>query len=170
MMDGEIDVGRLAQLIRLTETRGLTELIVEEHGCRYVVRGSGRVPAPADVRDRNGASDSEENRAGSPAEASEPDRSGWIAVAAPMVGVFFRSPAPGEPPYVSLGDPVEQGQIIGLIEAMKVFSEVPSEHEGYVVELVAADGQLVHAGDPILFLAPGPINHQEDEQDGLHDG
>jgi acetyl-CoA carboxylase biotin carboxyl carrier protein len=71
-----------------------------------------------------------------------------------MGGVFYRSPSPDTAPYVEVGDRVEVGQTIGIIEAMKVFSEVPSEHAGTVLELAAKNGSLVRQGDPLIYLKP----------------
>jgi len=71
-----------------------------------------------------------------------------------MVGVFFRAPAPNERPYVEVGDRVEAGQTIGIIEAMKVFSEIPSPHSGIVDEIVVEDRDLVKAGQVLMYLRP----------------
>lgn len=145
---GAPDLQRLAELIRLVETRGLTELTVEENGYRYTVRGSGSaVASPAPER---------YDQVQKPRASGTPklDRSTWKAITSPMVGVFYRSPAPGEPPFVEVGDPVEEGQTIGIIEAMKVFSEIPCEVSGVVAEIVVEDGQLVRADEPLMYLAP----------------
>ncbi len=142
-MAGErIDLERLAFLIRLVESRGLKELIFEENGCRYEIRGFGRPGVEAETP-----------LADEPPGTSEAVYDGRLAVTAPMVGVFYRAPGPGEPPFVEVGDRIERGQTVGVIEAMKVFSEVPSEHEGVVVEIVADDGKLVKPGDVLLYLA-----------------
>ena len=68
------------------------------------------------------------------------------------MGVFYRSPAPGEPPFVEPGDTVEVGQPVGMIEAMKVFSEVLAEQGGRVRRIVADNGALVQPGDPLVEL------------------
>lgn len=68
------------------------------------------------------------------------------------MGVFYRSPAPGSPPFVEIGDSVEKNQPIGMIEAMKVFSEVLADHAGKVVALPAESGKLVHPGDALILL------------------
>lgn len=72
------------------------------------------------------------------------------AVLSPIAGVFFRAPSPGEPPYLELGDEVQNGQVVGMVEAMKVFNEVVSQVAGTVVDFVAADGADVREGSPIL--------------------
>lgn len=73
-------------------------------------------------------------------------------VAAPIMGVFYRSPSPGEPPFVEIGDHVNAGDPIGTIEAMKVFSEVISDITGTVVSIPAENGKLVHAGDSLIVI------------------
>ncbi len=75
-----------------------------------------------------------------------------IAQESPMVGVYYRSPSPEDPPFVSVGDQIKVGQPIGLIEAMKVYSELPSEVAGRIVEIAAQNGKLVQQGQPILFV------------------
>ena len=74
------------------------------------------------------------------------------SVSAPIMGVFYRSPSPGEPPFVEIGDHVSAGDPIGSIEAMKVFSEVISEVTGLVVAIPAENGKLVHAGDSLIVV------------------
>ncbi len=77
-----------------------------------------------------------------------------IAQESPMVGVYYRSPSPDDPPFVLVGDHIKVGQPIGLIEAMKVYSELPSEVAGRVVEIAAQNGKLVQQGQAILFVEP----------------
>lgn len=77
-----------------------------------------------------------------------------IAQESPMVGVYYRSPSPDDPPFVVVGDIISIGQPIGLIEAMKVYSELPSEVAGRVVEIAVQNGKLVQQGQPILYVEP----------------
>ncbi len=77
-----------------------------------------------------------------------------VPLISPMTGIFYRSMSPGEPFLVNEGDLVVEGQTIGLIEAMKVFSEVPAEAAGTVTRFAAEDGKLLGQGHPILFLDP----------------
>jgi acetyl-CoA carboxylase biotin carboxyl carrier protein len=77
---------------------------------------------------------------------------GEIALVSPMVGVYYRSGKPGDPPLVEVGQVVVRDQPIGIIEAMKIFSEIPAEHGGTVVAVPAQDGQLVQAGTPLVIV------------------
>lgn len=70
----------------------------------------------------------------------------------PLTGIFYRTPAPNEPYYVNEGDLVEEGQVVGLVEAMKIFNEIKAEAAGRVVAIVAQSGQLVRQGDPLIIL------------------
>jgi acetyl-CoA carboxylase biotin carboxyl carrier protein len=85
------------------------------------------------------------------ATVSSPTR---IALGAPMVGTFFASATPSDPPFVKVGDVIAPGQVIGLIEAMKVYSEIPAEQGGRIVDAPVKSGQLVQAGQPLFFLEP----------------
>ena len=72
-----------------------------------------------------------------------------------MTGTFYRAEAPELPPLVEAGQLVEEGQTIGLIEAMKVFSEIPAEVAGRVVQVVAEAGKLVHEGEILMRIDTG---------------
>jgi acetyl-CoA carboxylase biotin carboxyl carrier protein len=75
-------------------------------------------------------------------------------VAAPLTGIFYSSPAPGSAPYVQVGGEVAVGQVIGLIEAMKLFNEIKSDLAGRVVKVVAENGALVKARQPLIEVEP----------------
>lgn len=73
-------------------------------------------------------------------------------ISAPAYGIFHQRPAPGSPPFVTVGDKVEKGQQVGLMESMKVFSAIEAEASGTVTALLASDGEEVEAGAPLLRL------------------
>jgi acetyl-CoA carboxylase biotin carboxyl carrier protein len=73
-------------------------------------------------------------------------------IAAPVVGTFYRSPAPGSPPFVGVGDVVEPGQVIGIVEAMKLMNQVTADQPGRVVEVLVADGEAVEYEQPLIAL------------------
>jgi len=78
----------------------------------------------------------------------------WVVVRAPMVGTFYRSEAPDKPPFVEVGDRVQAGQTLGLMEVMKLYSDLKSEVEGTVARVDAAHGQLVEYDEPLLWIEP----------------
>ncbi|MQA11660.1 MAG: acetyl-CoA carboxylase biotin carboxyl carrier protein [Pseudonocardiaceae bacterium] len=86
--------------------------------------------------------------------ADPPTPQHWLAVRAPMAGTFYRTPAPEEAPFVDIGSPVSAGQAVGLIEVMKLFTELKAEHDGTVVRIDATDGVLVEYDQPIVWIEP----------------
>ncbi|MGZ6339798.1 MAG: acetyl-CoA carboxylase biotin carboxyl carrier protein [Candidatus Limnocylindrales bacterium] len=110
--------------------------------------GGGSVPeAPADQ------GDDPANGQGGGASAAAP-ASTVRNVKAPLTGIFYASPSPGSPPYVKAGGEVAVGQVIGLIEAMKLFNEIKSDKSGRVVRVVAESGTLVKAKQPLIEVEP----------------
>ncbi|MFN8542073.1 MAG: acetyl-CoA carboxylase biotin carboxyl carrier protein [Thermomicrobiales bacterium] len=92
-------------------------------------------------------------------EASVPrlDEADAIVIPAPMIGTFYRAPKPGEPNFVEVGDTIELGQTIGIIEAMKIMNEIAAEIAGTVAEILVSNGQPVEFGQPLLRLEPRPL-------------
>lgn len=77
-----------------------------------------------------------------------------LVVESPMVGVFYRSPAPESPPFVQVGDKVSAGQTVCIIEAMKLMNEIEAEHAGRVVKILVQNGEAVEYGQPLLEIQP----------------
>ncbi|HSI73000.1 MAG TPA: acetyl-CoA carboxylase biotin carboxyl carrier protein subunit [Fimbriimonas sp.] len=85
-------------------------------------------------------------------EAAKPEPPKGTPITSPMTGIFYCSPSPSAPSFVKEGEEITAGQIVGLIEAMKVFNEIPSPLNGVVLKLVAQSGQLVQPGDVLLLI------------------
>jgi acetyl-CoA carboxylase biotin carboxyl carrier protein len=75
-----------------------------------------------------------------------------VPVNSPMTGIFYAASSPTSPPFVKEGEPVTAGQVIGLIEAMKVFNEITAPTSGTVTKVVAASGQLVNPGEALIYI------------------
>jgi len=86
------------------------------------------------------------------AMAAAPAVDAGHVVTAPMIGTFYASPSPGEPAFVSVGDTVEVGQVIGIIEAMKIMNEITADRAGTVSEVFVTNAQPVEYGSPLVRL------------------
>ncbi|HEY7394476.1 MAG TPA: acetyl-CoA carboxylase biotin carboxyl carrier protein [Gemmatimonadaceae bacterium] len=86
--------------------------------------------------------------------APEAPKSTALEVKSPMVGTFYKSPEPGSKPYVSVGDRVSKGQILCIIEAMKIMNEIESEYSGVIKEILAEDAQPVEYGQVLYKIDP----------------
>lgn len=130
-------VAELAGPVRRVRLRsGETVLEVEWH-----------VPAQATP----GTAAESEREPAVPPPPPEPDR---LAVRAPVVGTFYRASEPGAPPFVAVGDLIRPGQVVGIVEAMKLMNEVTADQAGRVVEVLVDDGQPVEYDQPLIALEP----------------
>lgn len=136
-------IGKVEELGEIVAKHGLTSIMLKDGDTVIEVRrdnalvGTGMSSQPVHVAVPMGNG-----------EAIRPG----IEVPSPMVGVFYRRPSPSDPPYVEEGTRIEVGQIIGMIEAMKVFNEVESPSAGIVRKFNVQEGGLVQEGDVILVL------------------
>ena len=143
------------RLERLLERSGLSELEVEHEGTTVVLRTPAAV-APAVAVSALPAPSAEALPPAEPyAMPEEPSvERGAHAIIAPLTGVFYCSPSPGAEPYVREGGAVSAGQVIGLIEAMKLFNEIKSDVTGTVRRIAAGDGDLVKARETLIEVDP----------------
>lgn len=156
-----MDSKRLAEIADVMEDRGLTRVRVEEPDGTAVEleRASAAqpvaVPMPmpsamaAPVAAPATAPAAPEPAAQALAAAPEPQ---GVEVTAPMVGVFYAAPAPGDEPFVRVGSKVKAGETLCIIEAMKVLNEVTAEADGEVLEICVADGDLVEFGSCLMRI------------------
>jgi acetyl-CoA carboxylase biotin carboxyl carrier protein len=145
----DVDESLVRKLAGLLEQTGLTEIEFEAGEQRIrVTRGSTIVQAavPAAVPAAAAAA----APAAAPA-ASEGPPAG--AVISPMVGTAYASASPGSDPFVKVGDRVQKGQTLLIIEAMKVMNPIPAPHAGTVKEITFADGRPVEYGDVLMVVA-----------------
>ena len=153
----DIDISAVKKLVELVESYNLEELTVEEGDLSVTVKGRTAKVAPVVVQSAaHPAFDEpthEHEDQGAVIEEAAPEEEidgNIVNITAPIVGVYYASPAPDAAPFVAPGDTIEVGTEVGLIEAMKVFSPIPSEIAGTVVEVVAPNGKLVQQGDVLI--------------------
>ncbi len=147
-------IDRLAELL---ERSDLAELEVELGGTGLILRKPVALVPLAAAAPTVGAAGtvSESPAAGEPSTAGrDPAAAAPPSIKAPLTGIFYASPAPGTAPYVQVGGEVAIGQIIGLIEAMKLFNEIKSDLAGRVTRVVPDSGALVKAKQPLIEVEP----------------
>ncbi len=87
-------------------------------------------------------------------KAAEPAKTNQIKVTSPIVGTFYRASSPDKPPYVEIGDVVKKGQVLCIIEAMKLMNEIESETAGRIVQIAMENGQPVEFGQALFVIEP----------------
>jgi acetyl-CoA carboxylase biotin carboxyl carrier protein len=143
-------VSRVKALAEALEDSEVSELDILEGGTRVLLKrrlDPPAVPSVGIARTATGArSIRARTEAGGPASPPDPG----IAVVAPLTGVFYTSSSPSSPPFAEVGDAIQAGQVVCIVEAMKVFNEIKSEVSGTVSAIVAQNGQLVQKGDALI--------------------
>lgn len=136
--DQEIKVKIAGSRQKVRETEGMEGLDQEE-----------RKPEKKEVTKKKRKTAPEEESAEEPKEETSLE-----AVKSPMVGTFYQSAAPGEAPFVSVGDHVTNGQVVGIIEAMKLMNEIVSDVEGTVAEILVENEAMVEFDQPLILVKP----------------
>lgn len=132
-----LSIEELDELVRIMDENRLTEVTVQEGGRKLALKRSSWNPAEAAVGTKG-------------AEPEAGDTDGLSVITSPTVGIFYGSPAPGEPPFVIEGQIIKQEQVVALIETLKVMSEVRSGICGRVISIEVGDGELVEFGQPLM--------------------
>ena len=146
---------RLLELARrlaaVVNELGLSEIEVESAGLKLRVQraNAGPAPAPAVAVPASPAQTGEH-----PVVADAAPLTASISIEAPMVGTFYRASSPTAEPYVREGDLVKEGQILCIIEAMKLMNEIESKSAGRVAKILVENGQPVEYGQPLFLLEP----------------
>ncbi len=138
----------IEEMLQLMESRGLVELEMEHQGLRIRLKKASSGPAPQMVEYVTGIPHPA-STAGKPADDGR-----RVVVKSPMVGTFYRSPAPDAPPFVEVGQDLQVGQVVCIIEAMKLMNEIKSEVAGRVVEVLVENGSPIEYGQPLFSLEP----------------
>ena len=160
--DDYVDINQIRELVRIAEDSGVGEITVEEEGARVSVRmpsavvasaATAAVPA-ADATPTASVAAPEPAKEQAPAGDGKERPANWYAVKAPMVGTFYAAPAPGEDPFVKVGDEVTANQTVCIVEAMKLMNEITAEEIGTVREICVSDGDPVEFGTVLMYIEP----------------
>jgi acetyl-CoA carboxylase biotin carboxyl carrier protein len=151
-----MDLRKLKTLIELVETSGIAELEIQEGEervriTRALMHGA-HVALPSAPASGAGISPPPPGAAVVPAEVTPASPEGHV-VKSPMVGTFYRSASPGAKPFVEVGDPVQQGDVLCIVEAMKLMNEIEADASGTIKAVIAENGQPVEFGQPLFIIS-----------------
>jgi oxaloacetate decarboxylase alpha subunit len=151
-----MNLKEIKELINLMNENELTELEIEREGTKIRLRKSSAGRYEAVTEDPGSRRSAEIIRIDSAAAKAEPavPSKNLTAIKAPMVGTFYRAPSPDSKPYIEIGQQVEVGQVVCIIEAMKLMNEIKSEVKGKVVEIMAENSTPVEYGQALFMVEP----------------
>jgi acetyl-CoA carboxylase biotin carboxyl carrier protein len=149
-MKSDMDLELVKKIIKITEDADISGLAIQQGDFRVEVKREklATVVAAQPASAHHAAP-------AAPAKGKDEEEEGVVAIVAPMVGTFYRAPSPDSSPYVEVGDKVEPGKTVCIIEAMKLFNEIEAEVRGEIVKIVAQDGQPVEYGQKLYLIRKG---------------
>lgn len=167
-------MSQVSDLVKLVDSRDIVELQLKQLDCELLIRKKDALPPPPSTAPvmYAPAHHLQQPMAPSPppAPASGPAappaaklalapvaksaKSSHPPLKSPMAGTFYRSPGPGEPPFVKVGDKVQKGQVLCIVEAMKLMNEIEADKTGTIAEIIAEDGKGVSVDTPLLVIEP----------------
>ncbi|MBS1934846.1 MAG: acetyl-CoA carboxylase biotin carboxyl carrier protein [Bacteroidetes bacterium] len=162
-----MDFKQIQELIKMINKSNIGEVTIEEKGFRLTIKqkeepvqqviASAPIVQPvAQVASQPVASSAPSSSApvAEKPKAAEPPASNLITIKSPMIGTFYRSSSPDKPAFVNVGDDIDNGKVVCIIEAMKLFNEIESEVKGKVVKVLVEDASPVEYDQPLFLVEP----------------
>jgi len=155
-----VDIADLKEILRILEAQDITEFELEQDGVKLrVCRAPSAQPVPAPLAPVAAAAvptapslvaaADKDATVGGPLAPAEAD---GTVIKSPIVGTFYRSPDPNSPAFVNVGDRVKVGQVLCIVEAMKLMNEIEAEMAGEILKIHPENGQPVQYGDPLFTI------------------
>ncbi|MFA5149533.1 MAG: acetyl-CoA carboxylase biotin carboxyl carrier protein [Candidatus Omnitrophota bacterium] len=149
-----MNIKEIKEMVNLMNENGLVELEIEKEGMRIRLKktssGIEGFSGPIVVERQNSADTGMKQIS----ESARQSQVKTVEVKSPMVGTFYRAPSPEAVPYVEVGQNIEPGQVICIIEAMKLMNEIKSEVKGKILEILVDNAEPVEFGQPIFLIEP----------------
>jgi oxaloacetate decarboxylase alpha subunit len=157
VMLGGIGLAEIRRLIRLVQKTGIGELELTSSGRTVRIAANSAVAEGVVIASRGTPAPAAPTGATVPAATAAPPAPAaetHVAITSPMVGTFYRAPAPDADPYIEVGDMVEIGQTVCIVEAMKLMNEIESEIKGRVTRILVENAQPVEFGQKLFLVEP----------------
>jgi len=158
-----MDIKQIQDLIKFVSKSGVNEVSIEEQDFKITIKTTQEPTyVTATVPQQVHAAPAPTQVAASPAaptpapvaSSAAADDSKYITIKSPMIGTFYRSSSPDKPNFVSVGDEIAEGQVLCIIEAMKLFNEIESEVSGKIVKVLVDNSQPVEYDQPLFLVEP----------------
>ncbi len=156
-----MDIKQVQELVKIINKTNIAEISIEEEGLKITIKQKEDAapiiqqtpqpyyqPAPMPVAPAAPAAKA------APAEAPKAVADNLLTIKSPMIGTFYRSPSPDKPVFVNIGDEVDNGKVVCIIEAMKLFNEIESEVKGKIVKILVEDASPVEYDQPLFLVEP----------------
>src|ERR1700744_3925351 len=154
-----MDIKKIQELIKLINKSNIGEITIEEEGTKITLKQKkdhvqGQTyTIPVQQAPQPQIATSQPAAAPQPV-AEAPKADNLITVKSPMIGTFYRQAGPGKPVFANIGDEIEQGTVVCIIEAMKLFNEIESEVKGKIVKVLVEDASPVEYDQPLFLVDP----------------
>lgn len=156
-----MDIKQIQDLIKFVSKSGVNEVSIEEKDFKITIKTNqeptfvtASVPAPIAAPVAQVAQAPIATQPAAPAPTTAADQSNYITIKSPMIGTFYRSSSPDKPNFVSVGDEITTGQVLCIIEAMKLFNEIESEVSGRIVKVLIDNSSPVEYDQPLFLVEP----------------
>ena len=150
-----MDIRKVKKLIELLEESGMAEIEIKEGEESVKISRFGSSPAPTQPPAQSFV---QQHAASSSAPvaptttAPTGPKTNDQSIASPMVGTFYSAPSPTAKPFVSVGQKINQGDTVGIIEAMKIMNQIEADRSGTVIKILIKDGEAVEFGQPLMII------------------
>lgn len=148
-----MDKDFIRELIELVKNSNIRSLKIEnEEGKIVIETHRGEVVQPRVERKPKQVEDFRHQEVLPPSEDISEEEKQYHVIKSPLVGTFYRSPSPGAPPFVEVGDIVSPGQVLCIVEALKVMNEIESDVRGKIEKILVENGETVEYGQPLFLI------------------
>jgi acetyl-CoA carboxylase biotin carboxyl carrier protein len=163
-----MDFKQIQELIKMINKSNIGEVSIEEKGFKLTIKQKEEpvqqiITAPMPAQPVAALAAAPVAAAPAPVAAAAPEKaarpaepppSNAVTIKSPMIGTFYRSPSPDKPSFVNIGDDVEPGKVVCIIEAMKLFNEIESEVKGRIIKVLVEDASPVEYDQPLFQVEP----------------
>lgn len=159
-----MDIKQIQDLIKFVAKSGVNEVSIEQADFKITIKSNqeptyvtANIPSPVPAAPVAPPAVMAPVAAETPAKTNEnsaEDTSKYLTIKSPMIGTFYRSPSPDKPSFVNVGDTINAGDVVCIVEAMKLFNEIESEFSGKIVKILVDNAQPVEFDQPLYLVDP----------------